>query len=238
MKIFKIYILLAIIIGCQLSAYAVPNDLENWDAIVLEAPINKKFNWYLDIQPRIGDDMTQLTQMVVRPAIHYKVNHNVMLGVGYSWQPHVTPVFNNENRPYQEIIYRKKFKKCSLDLRARTEERLIEGTSGASIRQRFLARLKIPMNDKETWGWVTAEELFINLNSLADGPKGGLNQNRLYFGVFRQLNENVEVEFGYIFNPEWNDLANEAVIRHIIAITLNINLDKERKHFYTPSVPY
>ncbi len=241
MKIFRIFILLAIIIFCQISAYAVPNDLESWDAIVLEVPMNKKFNFYIDVQPRIGDDLTQLNTLVVRPAIHYKINENVMIGQGFSWQPHVTPVFNNENRPYQEIIYRKKYEKVNLTLRARTEERLIEGTSGASIRQRFLVRLKFPMSKEKEWGYIAANELLINLNSLAVGPKGGLDQERVYFGVYKKLNKDTSLELAYIFNPVWGGTSggasNEYLIRHIIALTLNINLDNEHGH-YTPSVPY
>lgn len=238
MKNFNILVASIIIFFCQLSSHAVPNDVQSWNAIVLEVPINKKFNFYLDVQPRIGDDVTQLSQLVVRPAIHYKLNDHVMIGQGFSWQPHVTPVFINENRPYQDIIYRKGFKKFSLTLRARTEERMISGTSGVSIRQRFLTRFNIPMGDKKKWGWVAANELFVNLNSLPIGPKGGLNQERVYLAVYRHLNENMTLEFGYMFNPVWNDYQSEYIIRHDILVTLNINLDKSMKHFYTPSVPY
>lgn len=238
MKFFIILLFTIILAFCQLPSQAVPNDLQSWNAIVLEVPMNKRFNFYLDVQPRIGDDVTQLNKLVVRPAIHYKLNDNVMIGQGFSWQPRVTPVFLNENRPYQDIIYRKGFKRVRLTLRARTEERMINGTSGASIRERFLVRLNFPMGEKEKWGFIAANELFVNLNSVPVGPKGGLNQERLYYGVYRHLTETVTLEFGYMFNPIFNDYPNEYFIRHDILITLNINLDKSLKRFYAPSVPY
>lgn len=222
----------------QLPSQAVPNDVQSWSAIVLEVPINKKFNFYFDGQARVGDDVTQLTTLVVRPALLYKVNADFTVGQGFTWQPHVTPVFINENRPYQEIIYRKGYKKFRLSLRARTDERMIEGTSGASIRQRFLAHFHIPMNDKDTWGFISSGEIFINLNSLPIGPKGGLDQARLYFAVYKKLNKDMALEFGYMFNPVWNDYPDTYIIRHNILVTLNINLDRSRKYYYIPSVPY
>jgi len=131
----------------------LPVNFLSWDAIFLEFPINEKINGYFDLQPRIGDDITKLSVLVVRPAIFYKITGNLTAGQGYSWQPHIAPVFIDENRPYQQLLYRKTFKKFRLNARIRTEERFIEHTSGASVRQRLLVRFNVPLGKGKNGGF-------------------------------------------------------------------------------------
>ena len=44
---------------------------------------------------------------------------------------------------------------------------------------------------------VAYDELFVNVNSLRGGPEAGIDQNRLFAGIGRQINEKMRAEIGY-----------------------------------------
>lgn len=83
---------------------------------------------------------------------------------------------------------------------------------------------------------MASNEIFFNYNSLSIGPQAGFNQARLYYGVFRKINEDLSVEFGYMFNPIGNEYPSHNLIRHNIILTLNANFDRKRAT-YTPDNP-
>jgi len=211
------------------------NDLQSWDAIVIEAPIHGNLRGYFDLQPRIGNNITQLDTLVVRPAIGYKITPIVSLWLGFSWQPHPQPVFINEDRPYQGIIIEKYYKKFKLTFRSRIEERFIEYVHGASIRQRELIRFDYPLGKSKKWGLLASNEILFNYNSTENGPKAGFDQARFYYGISRKFNNSTHIEFGYMCNPVAQGPPFEknriTLIRHNIMFTVNVNIGQGQQHF-------
>src|SRR5690606_2349588 len=93
-----------------------------------------------------------------------------------------------------------KIRKLSLTNRTRLEERFIEDTGGASIRGRHMLRGSYPVGKSQKWSLVAYDELFVNFNSVSNGPASGLDQNRAFAGINRKLNEHANVEAGYMMN--------------------------------------
>ena len=134
------------------------------------------------------------------------------------------PTFRSENRLYQQLQYRTAVHGFNLLSRSRLEERFIEDTSGVAIRARTMLRVAYPFGRTKAWSVVLYDEVFINLNSIQNGPEGGFDQNRAFGGVNYKLSGHVNVDAGYQFqlvNSPEPGLANGG--NHIILIQTFLN---------------
>jgi len=182
------------------QARAADTDFQQWTQVTLQGPLSKRWLGYFEVQPRFGQDASALERLILRPALGYRLNKNVSLWQGYGWTPQFQPAYGDEHRLYQQLLVESKHGKTALTNRTRLEERLIEGAGGTSVRFRHMARFAYPISRDRRWSVIAYDEFFFNLNSTESGPKSGFDQNRLYLGISRQLNPQVRLETGYIWN--------------------------------------
>lgn len=228
------YVRLAAVLAAAFLAFAGPvaqcedyieDDLQNWNTVTLTSPLSPddKVLGYLEVQPRLGNDMHDLTALIIRPALGYQVHKNVSLWQGYAWNPTNFPQFRDEHRIYQQMTVDNTFKRFRLINRTRLEERFIEDTDGTSVRGRHMVRVQIPFGKNKKWAWVVSDEFFVNFNSVAHGPRQGFDQNRVFAGINRTFNKHANAEVGYLGNhvnrrnapDRWN---------HVIVATINLRV--------------
>ena len=161
-------------------AAGVDHDFQWWQPIFLDAPIvNKKVRAYFEVNPRLNDNLNGMRQLIIRPGIGYQFKRSLSGYVGYAWidnfQPH-----RQEHRVWQQLGYGKVlFGRLQTLNRLRLEERMIEYTNGeCAVRGRYMLRLAVPL--KGRWYAVASDELFVNFNTVENGPTAGIDQNRLY----------------------------------------------------------
>jgi hypothetical protein len=181
-------------------ARADESDTQQWTIFTVEKDLSPRWRGYFEIQPRIGGDISKLDRLIIRPALGYRVNSKLSLWQGYGWTPAFEPEFNDEHRLYQQVLFEDKLGKTSFSSRTRLEERFIEGAGSTSVRLRSMIRFMHPLSTDRKWAAVAYDELFFNLTSSSPGPVAGFDQNRLFLGVSRQLNEQLRVETGYLMN--------------------------------------
>lgn len=194
--------------GCAALCLSIPaaparadeSDTQQWTILTIEKDLSKRWRGYFEIQPRFGQDISKLDRLIIRPAIGYRVNSKLSLWQGYGWTPAFEPEFNDEHRLYQQVLFEDKLGKTTFSSRTRLEERFIEGAGSTSVRFRSMLRFMHPISADRKWAAVVYDELFFNLTSSSPGPVGGFDQNRLFLGVSRQLNEQLRVETGYLMN--------------------------------------
>jgi hypothetical protein len=204
------------------QAESVDNHFQNWDVITLRTPIDnhKKLQLYVEAQPRIGHDFLVL---ILRSAIGYRLTKRFTIWQGYGWQPTIQPDFRNENRIFQQGLYEIKFKNLSLNSRTRLEERWLEDSHGTAFRARHQIRLAYPLTKSKKWLVVSSDELFINLNSVDNGPQGGFDQNRAYVGISRMLHKHANLELGYL--AQFINLHHgQSRLNHALMLSLNLNM--------------
>lgn len=175
-------------------------ELHEWAPVVVQGPLSKRLLGYLELQTRVGDEMRHLERAFVRPAIGYRLTRNVSVWQGYAFVPQFKPTEGHEHRLFQQLLVTGKSGKTALINRTRLEERFIHGAGGTSVRARHLVRALHPVSKDRRWLLVGSNETFFNLNSVPVGPKAGFDQNRLYFGIGRQVNKKVLVEAGYLWS--------------------------------------
>ncbi|HMS82348.1 MAG TPA: DUF2490 domain-containing protein [Nitrospira sp.] len=218
------------------------SDFRLWTPFYLNVKLPSKFLAYMEVNPRIGDDVTNIDQLLLRPALGYQLTENLSLWQGYAWvgnfnQPHnpPQPAFFQENRIFQQAIYTHKFGDFKFMSRTRMEERWIEHAAGTALRLRQMLKLSYPLPMAPEWALVGYDEIFINLNSVdtidevrhgGKGPGAGIDQNRLFLGINKTFNQYFNVDVGYQ-NQMLNSRTlhgNANLINHILLLQFYINL--------------
>jgi len=160
------------------------------------SPSDKVRGWF-EINPRFGNDMSEIHQLLIRPALGYQITPGVSLWQGYAWVTNYESRFTDEHRLYQQLSYRRKFEGWNIFSRTRTEQRFIRDARGVSLRAREFLRMNVPLNDRKQWSFVLYDEIFVSLNATRNGPRSGFDQNRLFIGLNRKITPHLSMDFGY-----------------------------------------
>jgi hypothetical protein len=199
--------------GGTAPAIAQEHAFQMWQPVYISFPLRRRWKGYFEVNPREADGIGQLRQLLIRPALEYRPSDSLSIFAGYCWnyQPHIP----QEHRPFQQITATTRIKKLTLINRSRLEERIFENLSHAGVRARHMVRASYPIIGS-VYG-VVYDELFVNLNSVQNGPQRGIDQNRLFVGIGRQLHPKVRGEIGYQLQyvnraDEFDDQANHTLL--------------------------
>lgn len=219
------------------------SDFRLWAPVYLTVNLPNRFLAYMEVNTRIGDDVTNIDQLLLRPAIGYKLTDNLSIWQGYAWvgnfnQIHTPPQpsFIGENRIFQQALYKRTFSNVKFLSRTRLEERWIDHAAGTAVRFRELLRADIPIPQAEDWAFVVFDEIFINFNDVGTfdefrqgrtkGPGAGIDQNRFFLGINKTFNEHLNVDLGYQnqFLNQRHLPGNVNLINHVFLIQFWITL--------------
>lgn len=203
------------------AAYADDFDSQWWTLLTFNARFRSGLRAYAEVQPRLGNNYTEFTQLIVRPAVGYQVNKNLSLWMGYGWTPTLAPDYNDEHRVFQQALFENQYTGFEMINRSRLEQRSIEGAGGLSWRLRHQIRFVKPLEGTKRLSLVGMNELFWNLNSTPNGPQSGFDQTRPYLGLLYNVNKHTRFEVGYLIayiNPPRN-----RPNRHFDVLQLSVN---------------
>lgn len=176
---------------------ATDHDGQLWFPLYNKLYLPGNFRGWLEVNPRFGNNVSEIDQLLLRPAIGYQISPSFSIWQGYAWVTNYEPRFRDEHRLYQQLSYRRSFTRFRISSRTRFEERFIRNARGTALRAREMVRGDIPFGPNKHWALVIYDEVFINLNTIRSGPESGFDQNRFFVGINRKLNDSVRVDFGY-----------------------------------------
>lgn len=187
------------------SANAQQTDFEGWAQYLANIGLDKDRTWVWTIeeQPRIGDDWRRLNTNMVRTFMTYNVDKHFGVSLGYLWGPqfynsHYYHIYRDENRTFLQLSYKHDLWGMAWVHRYRQEQRFIENTAGSvSNRARYLIRGSYPLSEDKNFGLTGYNEIFVNFNSVYNGPTGGYDQDRLFFGPYWKV-DNARYEVGFL----------------------------------------
>ena len=183
--------------GAKGTADGSPHDFQLWSPVYLTYNYSDKIQGWYEVQPRFGDNVSQVNQLLLRTALGYRVTKFWSLWQGYAWTPSFVPRFISENRIYQQLLYLREFPTFKVMSRTRFEQRWIQNVPGTALRFRELLRGRFPLDHERIWGIIVQDEIFFNFNSPTNGPDAGLDQNRFFLGLNKRINQHVHVDGGY-----------------------------------------
>jgi hypothetical protein len=184
------------------------NDFQIWYNVNFLATLNeqKSYQFYFEVQPRLGDDVQKMERLLVRSAFVYSPKKELSFWFGYGWTPlfinqQYKNIFRDEHRLWQQVLYTQQlpWHSAVLQYRFRQEQRFIEHAERDAHRSRFMLRGWIPLIDcgEEKYGITAFDELFFNLNSMEKGPVRGFDRNRTFLGPYYE-NKSIRLETGYL----------------------------------------
>lgn len=201
------------------------DDSQVWGAVTATGslrPLGDQWRFWLEGQGRFGNDMSTLSQGIIRPGVGYALNEHASLWLGYAYIHTDTPFVRtnfDENRIWQQFLWNQALGAGSLTMRSRLEQRFFDNISDDGWRFRQLFKVSYPIKGIPNVSAVASDEVFINLNDVGRGPQAGLDQNRAFAGLGYAFNKTVKTEVGYL-NQFIDRPINPNRMTHALAINL------------------
>ena len=175
-------------------------------------PVSERWGIHLEGQWRRHDVITKWQQLLLRPAINFSLNKNLMLTAGYAFvdtYPYGDfPVSYRfpEHRIFQQAVLKHELGKVGLQHRYRLEQRYLGQKAQPADnridfwryenRFRYMMRMSIPLEDEKKLYLGVYDEIMVNF-----GNNVGSNifdQNRAYAALGYTLGKNTKLEIGYL----------------------------------------
>ena len=215
-----------VMIAALLAGPAAAQDVQSWNTLVVQGPVDGKLLLWAEVQPRLTSDAGRLGQFIARGALGVRLKNDIDLHAGYHFQ-HNNPapgISSDEHRLWQQVqapVFRRD-NGTALITRWRLEQRMIVGAQDLGWRLRMQWRLQLPLHGKGTAGPLLQSETFVALNNTDWGARSGLDQQRSFVGWLQPLSKRLNLEAGYMHQYIRRPGADPG--NHILNITLNRRL--------------
>lgn len=178
--------------------FAQSSEVGNWFIYFGNQAINKRWNWWNEVQYRNYNLIGDLQQLLLRTGIGYNLspsNNNVLAGYAYIDTRNYLAGTSDKNkisehRLYQQFITRQQFSRFYTQHRYRLEERMIGDQW--QWRFRYFLSLNVPLNaasmQKGTIYASVYNEIFLNMR------RPQFDRNRLYGGLGYVFSKNFRTE--------------------------------------------
>jgi hypothetical protein len=194
----------ALVTALPVSVGAQQHDVQSWSLVTANIALPGDAGWflYLEAQARLGDDVSRMERLLLRPALGRQLSDDVAVSLGYAWTPTYMNTsyasdFRGEHRIWQQAVIRHGGAGLSWQHRIRQEQRMTDETSGTSHRTRHLIRASTSAGSGRQIGLTGYHELFITWNSVDGGPRSGFDRSRVFVGPYL-TRDHVRYEAGYV----------------------------------------
>lgn len=223
-RLCSILFLSACLIGWTGSAAArTREDEQLWVNLTAMGSIAGKLVYFAEVQPRVGDGVSRIDQLLLRGAVGWKLSPRLTVYQGYA---HVAvPVEGgrdvNEERSFQQLSWTiGRPWGGELSSRTRLEQRWRSDGEDMGWRLREMLRYEKPLKPgSNAVNALIYGEGFAALNSTDWGAKGGFDQLRSFIGAELGLGGASTAEVGYL-NQIINQRGGNARVNHVGSITL------------------
>lgn len=199
------------------------HDTQVWQQTVAQGPIKDDLVYFFELQPRFGNDASELSQMMIRGAVGVKLGDKVTVYQGYA-NVRTRPAGGNEtreHRSFQQVNWALgKPGGVALSSRTRLEQRWRNDGSDVGWRLRQMVRYEHALKpDSDAVNALVWAEAFVALNDTDWGARGGFDQLRTFVGTEIGLPGASTLEVGYL-NQTIDQPAGRTRMNHAASVTL------------------
>jgi len=199
------------------------NDEQFWFNATVMGAVGGDLVYFAEVPPRIGDGVSRLDQLLLRPAIGWRISPQVTVYQGYAHV--VSPVEGgkdrNEERSFQQISWTlPASRRGEIQSRTRLEQRW--RSDGRDVGHRLREMIRGEYAFAESGRGVRAlgsVEAFVALNDTDWGARGGFDQLRTFAGVEVPLTGRSTIEAGYL-NQAINQPAGRTRMNHVLSLAV------------------
>lgn len=222
MKLSRVLLPLAFL-AAPLAA-ATQQDEQFWFNGTVMGSLKGGLLYFAEIQPRFGDGVSRLDQLLLRPAIGWKFSDAVSAYLGYAHV--VLPIDNgkdrNEERTFVQLSWTLgNIAGGNLSSRSRMERRRLSDGDDTGWRARQMLRFVRPLADPKRIRALVSVEGFAALDDTDWGARSGFDQLRSFVGVEVPLKGRSTLEAGYL-NQLVNRTAGDQRVNHVASLSLFI----------------
>lgn len=206
------------------AAAQTRQDEQAWLNLTAMGPISDRLVYFAEIQPRIGDGVSRLDQLILRPAIGWTLSPAVTVYQGYARveSPGVDGAAGRgEDRLFQQISWTLPHGvRSELSSRTRLEERWRSDGRDMAVRLRQMARGEWAfLPDGTGVRALGSVEAMIALNGADWISQTGFDQVRTFVGVEIPVKGRSTIEAGYL-NQTINQPGGAVRMNHVASIGL------------------
>lgn len=189
-------------------------------------PRLKKLRYWLEGVGRFGNDISDLSQGMIRPGLGYSLSDKTSIWLGYAYVFTDAPFAKrgfDEHRIWQQFLWTQPTKQVgTLTSRSRLEQRFAETGDDVAFRFRQLFKISWPIPFNPSFSLVASDEVFVNISNADWGPRQGLDQNRAFVGAGYNFDKHIKTEIGYM-NQYIDRPVNPDRMDHILSVNLLLN---------------
>jgi hypothetical protein len=209
---------------------AQAGDTQLWTTAIVQGAIGSATGAqpmvWMEVQSRVGNDVSHLSQLIVRPGFGVRFGPDFNALFGYQFQQN-TPLGGrtiDEHRMWQQLIFPlyRDPEHLILITRLRLEQRSIVGAQDLGWRARAMLRMQAPLNGRGSAGPLLWSEALIGLNDTDWGQHNGLNQVRAFVGGVFPVSKRLSLEAGYM--AQFDRTPGRYRRNNVISLTLNYRL--------------
>ncbi len=194
------------LLAAALPAAARADDVQLWTTMLAAGPITPGAGVqpmvHLEYQPRFGNDVSRMTQMIVRAGFGVRLAPDFTVLAGYHYQRNdpAPGVRSDEHRMWQQLLFpiHRDPERLILLTRLRLEQRSIVDAQDLGWRARAMLRLQLPMKGRGSAGPLLWSEALVPLNDTDWGQRRNTVQFRNFIGALVPISPRINLEAGYM----------------------------------------
>jgi hypothetical protein len=192
--------------GAMLAAEPVGaetrEDEQLWINLTAMGSVKGDLIYFAEVQPRFGDGVSRLDQLLLRPAIGWRISPRVSIYQGFARVISLVDGGRDraESRPFQQLTWTlPPSRRGEVQLRSRLEQRWRNDGDGMGIRLRQMVRGEYALAASGQGVRALAHaELFVGFNETDWGARKGFDQLRSFVGAEVPVGGKSTVEAGYL----------------------------------------
>jgi hypothetical protein len=161
-----------------------------WPTLSILSPAGSPWRGSFEVQTRlVNDEVDRLdgfNRHVVRLQGGRRVHPRATLGVGYEKTWPIRDRTRHEQRTWQQFETSHTAGRWTLASRARVEQRFLRLADGTAHRVRYRFQVVRAVDARALWAITASQEIAAHLNTVAAGPRRGVDQHRSTLGVQRR----------------------------------------------------
>ncbi len=199
---FKSLLLFFIFIALSCPSFAQEDIWGNWIMYFGTNRVSDKISIHSEVQYRNHTIApVNIEQLLLRTGVNYHLNSKSMFTMGYGYiashdyksKPKAPE--SKEHRIFQQFILKNKLNRVLFEHRYRLEQRWVNKDFRSRVRYRLMTI--VPLNKKElekgTVFLGLYDEIFVNTKQTF------FDRNRLYAALGYQLNKDIQLQLGYLY---------------------------------------
>lgn len=212
---------LSLMFAAQPALAETAHDEQAWVNLTLMGSLKGKVVYFAEVQPRFGDGVSRLDQLLLRPAIGVKLSPTMTLYQGYARVITKREGARDlrEHRSFQQLSWvMGKPWGGEFSTRTRLEQRWRADGDDVGHRLREMVRLEVPVasNGLAALGYA---EGFLAFNDTDWGARSGFDQLRSFIGAEIPVVGKTTIELGYL-NQLVNQTGGRRRMNHVLSFSL------------------